>query len=261
MKYLHQKHKNQSNESCFIHKNGCYLLYNPELLEAPEASLLKQGILKKADHYQLITRGGRGQAWFVVVSGISAVYRKYMRGGIMARINRQTYMGLNWENGRSIKEWRMLQWMFDKGLPVPRPVAASVCRVPFSFSPLYQAQILVERIPGAQTLDQILTQHVIEGDAWRAIGQCVRRFHCKGVYHDDLNASNILLDAELTIHLIDFDKGALRGAQETNTLWMENNLQRLKRSLLKQQKLHKKYHFTEDNWHMLIAGYEESVTE
>lgn len=252
---MSQKDKNQSSESCFTDKNGCFLLFDPELLHSPEASLLSRDIFKQADNYQLITNGGRGQAWFVELGGISAVYRKYMRGGLIARINRQTYISLSHESTRSIKEWRLLQWMFKQGLPVPRPVAASSCRFPFSYSPFYQAQILVERLPYVETLDHILSQQVLEDKVWQAIGQSIRRFHNAGIYHADLNANNILLNAAFTVYLIDFDKGELRDDQQENALWKQENLQRLKRSLNKQQSIHQQYHFTEDNWQVLLAAY------
>ncbi|RDH81497.1 MAG: 3-deoxy-D-manno-octulosonic acid kinase [endosymbiont of Galathealinum brachiosum] len=254
---MSQKHINQSNESYCTDKKGCFLLYDSELLRSPEASLLSRDILKQADNYQLITSGGRGQAWFVELGEISAVYRKYMRGGLVARLNRQTYISLSHENTRSIKEWRLLQWMFKQGLPVPRPVAASICRYPFSYSPLYHAQILIERLPDVETLDYILSQQEIEDNVWQAVGQCIRRFHNAGVYHADLNANNILLNAQSTVYLIDFDKGELRDDQPENALWKEENLQRLKRSLVKQQSIHQQYYFNEDNWQQLLKAYAE----
>ena len=255
---MSQKHKNQSTESRLTDKKGSFLLYDPELLQSPEVSLLNQDLLKQADNYQLITSSGRGQAWFVELAGISAVYRQYMRGGMVARLNRQTYISLNHENTRSFKEWRLLQWMLKQGLPVPRPVAASICRIPFSYSPFYQAQILVERLPDVETLDYMLSQRVIEGEIWLAVGQCIRRFHNAGIYHADLNANNILLNAQSTVYLIDFDKGELREGQQENARWKQENLLRLKRSLNKQQSIHQQYNFTEENWQVLLAAYAKS---
>ena len=239
-----------------MYRNGCHLLYAPELLTDPQATLLNNDIFQKAIKYDAVTTGGRGQAWFVEIGGLSAVYRKYMRGGLIARLSNQTYMGLSVENTRSIKEWRMLLQMYEQCLPVPRPIAASICRLPFRFSPFYRAQILVERIANVQTLDQLLSQQPLDSDKWRSVGQCIRRFHGAGVYHADLNANNILLDADFKVYLIDFDKGEIRRAQQTNAPWMQSNLQRLKRSLLKQQGLHTDYHFSEADWLALSSGYE-----
>jgi len=254
---LSQIQKNQTNENCFIHKKDCYLLYNGELLKEPEACLLNSGIFQQATEYHAVTAGGRGQAWFIEMPGLSAVYRKYMRGGLVAHVNQQTYLSLSLESTRSVKEWRLLQWMFEESLPVPRPIAASVCRWPFRFSPFYRAQILLERIVNAQTLDQVLRQRPLEADEWHLVGQCIRRFHNAGIFHADLNASNILLDTEQKVYLIDFDKGEIRGDQPINAQWMQDNLQRLKRSLLKQQAIHPVYHYTEKSWQTLLGAYAE----
>src|ERR1700733_14304355 len=74
--------------------------------------------------------GGRGAAWFVGPSG-HWVLRHYRRGGFAARISRDLY----WWNGeaavRSFAEWRLLELLFARGLPVPRPVAASYRRYGF----------------------------------------------------------------------------------------------------------------------------------
>ncbi len=232
--------------------NTCQLLYNPDLLKAPAADFLTAEIFQQAETYQQISAAGRGQAWFIEMGELSAVLRTYLRGGLVARINKRSYSALNVENSRSFKEWRLLQWMHDQGLPVPRPIAASMCRWPVSFSPFYRAHILVERIPQAQTLDHLLSQQALNQSIWQSIGQSIRRFHNAGVYHADLNASNILLDEAQSVYLIDFDKGEIRSNQK----WKQANLQRLQRSLIKQQGIHPQYHFTEQSWSELLAGYE-----
>jgi len=252
---LSQKHKIHSEDCCLIHKNDSYLLFNPKLLTSPEADLLYCGILHKADSYQPVVVGGRGQAWFVEINGLSAVYRRYLRGGLISRINQQTYFSLNQDDSRSFKEWRLLKLMFAKGLPVPRPIAASVTRWPFKYSPFYRAQILIELIPHVQVLDQILSQRDLTSEEWGLIGKCIRRFHIEGIYHADLNANNILLNDISTVYLIDFDKSEIRSVKDNESAWMEANLQRLKRSLLKQQSIHQSYHFTENNWQSLLAAY------
>ena len=65
--------------------------------------------------------------------------------------------------------------------------------------------------------------------AWHAIGSCVRRFHDAGVCHADLNAHNVLLDADGGVHLVDFDRGSIRAPGA----WRTANLARLERSLAK----------------------------
>ncbi|VAW53804.1 3-deoxy-D-manno-octulosonic acid kinase [hydrothermal vent metagenome] len=243
-----------------IYNNDCHLLYDSEildesLLEASGAALLDTNFLQQVAFSQRITSGGRGQAWFVEIGGYSAVYRQYRRGGLVAFIIKQLYFGLNEENARSFKEWRLLHWMMSKNLPVPQPIAASVCRWPFKMSPFYRAKILVKRIPNALTLDQILSLRELSDAGWYRVGKIIRLFHKSGVFHADLNANNILLDNQLHVYLIDFDKGQLRDAEQSKQQWMQDNLNRFKRSLLKLQRVHKYYYFTEENWQMLISGY------
>jgi tRNA A-37 threonylcarbamoyl transferase component Bud32 len=86
---------------------------------------------------------------------------------------------------------------------------------------------------------------------WEAIGACIRRFHEQGVYHADLNAHNILLDAQDRPHLIDFDRGQLRPSGD----WQRRNLARLRRSLLKLRKLDAQFAFSGADWDALLRGY------
>ena len=71
-----------------------------------------------------------------------------------------------------------------------------------------------------------------EEPPWEDAGQLVARFHRAGVDHADLNAHNILFDAQGRGWMIDFDRAQLRIPA---TPWREGNLQRLQRSLRKQR--------------------------
>lgn len=272
---------NLNNAYSLKHDKNCHLLYDPELLEASllnstDAGLLNHDIFQLADTYELISTGGRGQAWFLEIAGLSAVLRAYQRGGLVSKLNRQTYIGGSPEKSRAFREWRLLQWMFAEGLPVPRPIAASYCRWPVSFSPLYRAHILVQKIPNTQTLDQILSQQDLDSTIWQSIGHTIYRFHKAAVYHADLNANNILLDNKQAVFLIDFDKSKIVDTSGSNvsrqkdsqaitdhitSKWKQENLARLERSLIKQQGLHANYHFSEQNWQDLIVGYKSEVTD
>ena len=126
---------------------------------------------------------------------------------------------------------------------------------PGRFSPLYQARILLQRIPDSETLDQRLSMSALTEEQWQSIGACIARFHQHNIFHADLNASNILLDSQQKIYLIDFDKGEQRVHSKPDATWKKENLQRLKRSLLKQQGIHGKYYFDQQSWAELLQGY------
>ena len=63
------------------------------------------------------------------------------------------------------------------------------------------------------------------------MGQCIARFHRAGVFHADLNAHNVQIDAANRIFLLDFDRGRIRGRRAA--AGGEANLARLHRSLTK----------------------------
>jgi len=245
----------QSKQPVFINEDGCSLLYDSELLDNPISTFLQHDIFNQALSCQQITQSGRGQAWFIELTGLSTVLRSYQRGGLVAKFNRQTYIGWSAKGSRAYKEWRLLSHLSKLSLPVPRPIAASFCRVLFAIVPLYRARILLQRIPNVQTFDYLLSTTALENTVWQSVGACIRRFHQQGVYHADLNANNILLDDQQIVYLIDFDKGEIRKEKQQQAQWKQDNLQRLKRSLLKQQALRDQYAFSEENWGSLVDAY------
>ena len=245
----------QSKQPVFINEDGCSLLYDPELLDSPISTFLRCDIFNQALSCQQITQSGRGQAWFIELAGLSTVLRSYQRGGLVARLNRQTYIGWSAKDSRAYREWRLLSHLYALGLPVPRPIAASFCRVLSASVPLYRARILLQRIPNVQTLDYLLSTTELDNAVWQSVGVCIRHFHQQGVYHADLNANNILLDKQQRVYLIDFDKGEIRKEKQQEAQWKLDNLQRLKRSLLKQQSSREEYAFSEEDWSALVDAY------
>ncbi len=116
--------------------------------------------------------------------------------------------------------------LYEKGLPVPRPIAAAVHR----HGLLYSADFISETIAGATSMASQLK----DGNPvpWGEIGAMIKRFHREGLNHVDLNIRNILLDESQTPYLIDFDRCRLETSATTH--WQQANLQRLKRSINKE---------------------------
>lgn len=151
--------------------------------------------------------------------------RLYLRGGWAARVSRDQYLWHGANRTRSFEEFRLIRALLAKDLPVPRPVAASYVRDGMG----YRAAILLERLPDVRSLAD--RAQVAGKDApWEETGRLVARFHRAGLDHADLNAHNVLFNAQGKGWLIDFDRGALRIPA---TGWREDNLMRLQRSLLK----------------------------
>jgi len=169
---------------------------------------------------------GRGAAWFVDAPDGSMVLRHYLRGGQAARISRDQFLWHGPRRTRGLAEFRLLQALHARGLPVPAPIAAMYRRSGVA----YRAAILLERIPGAQSLADLLAAGGDGPLPWQASGAMVARFHRAGVRHADLNAHNILFDDHGAPWLIDFDKGAMR---RHSGAWQSASLDRLERSLRK----------------------------
>ena len=192
---------------------------------------------------------GRGITWFVQEPGKPAlVLRHYWRGGLMGRLLGDRFWLTPLARSRAMAEFSLLTRLRELGLPVPKPAAARRVR----HGLFYRADLLIERIPGARDLVQILRERPLTPEEWRAIGQVIRQLHQAGAYHSDLNAHNLLLDGDDQIWVIDFDKCGLRAPGP----WQAEMLARLLRSLRKEAGLHSEFHWQEADWMALLAGYE-----
>jgi 3-deoxy-D-manno-octulosonic acid kinase len=194
------------------------------------------------------TPGGRGSAWYVGNAGCW-VLRHYRRGGLVARLSEDRYWWLSEGKVRAFAEWRLHRAMRERGLPVPKPVAAAYRRAGFT----YRCDLITERILHVRSLSAVLVEAPLAQAAWRVLGGVIARFHRAGVDHADLNAHNILYaENDAAFSLIDFDRGRLRGAGELGFAWQRRNLRRLHRSLAK---VAPPAHFTPREWDWLRAGY------
>lgn len=168
---------------------------------------------------------GRGASLFLDAGREQWVLRPYRRGGLVARLSTRRYLWTGLERTRAFRELRLTAALHERGLPVPRPVAAAVAR----HGPTYEAALITVRIPGARALASLLTQGEAGAALLERVGTTVRRFHDAGLDHVDLNARNLLIDKEKNVWLIDLDRCRLR----TGEAWKRANLERLVRSLAK----------------------------
>ncbi|BCA80103.1 3-deoxy-D-manno-octulosonic acid kinase [Desulfuromonas sp. AOP6] len=193
---------------------------------------------------------GRGEAYFLRYQGQDWVLRHYRRGGLVAKLFHDHYLGWHPGRSRAWREWRLLAVLYAQGLPVPRPVAASVV----SGFGVYRADLITERLADTSTLADRLKKAPQPEAVWLAVGRCIRRFHDANVFHADLNANNILLDGQGQVYLIDFDQGCFRKPGS----WKQHNVARLLRSLKKIQDRHPNFHFSHEDWLVLLQGYEDA---
>lgn len=170
-------------------------------------------------------RGGRGSVQFLDAGDRQFVLRRYLRGGLPARISRDRYLFLGEARTRGFAELALLGRLADTGLPAPAPVAARYERSGL----LYRAAIVTLRLPPCESLAARLLAGRLESTAWEAAGRTLRRFHDAGVQHADLNAHNVMLGESGEVWLLDFDRGRLRPPGD----WPRAVLARLERSLAK----------------------------
>ena len=193
--------------------------------------------------------GGRNRAEFFQADGTEYFIKHYARGGFPARFVADRYLYTGRDRVRSFAEWRLLAVLGDRGLPVPRPVAASCARR----GACYTADLITASCRPARPLAERLREAPLGDRGWRAIGRTVRLFHDEGVWHADLNAHNVLLtDADAGVVLVDFDRARLRTDARA---WRRANIERLRRSLDKLAARFSALHFTDNDFDALRDAY------
>lgn len=201
------------------------------------------------------TASGRSKAWFIDQQPESWLLRHYYRGGLVGKVNADRFAREPIAQSRAMAEFELLLKLRELELPVPKPIAAKYSKAPWWG---YRADIIVAVIPNAQDVFHILLERAILADTWRAIGAAIKGLHQQRVYHSDLNCHNLMLDGDNKVWIVDFDKCGFKEAG----LWQQENLQRLKRSLLKEQgkcqQQDKDFHWHETDWQALIEGYEKA---
>ena len=226
--------------------NGAVIRYETDILKTIEPNLFNVDWLRSNGFWQGSTRG-RSQAHFLHYADHDMVLRHFNRGGLIGRVNRDLYLGVNAAKSRALSEFDLLATLRAQGLAVPRPVAARYVPV----GPFYRADIITQRIPTAQTLAEILRDTGLSSNLWTAIGAAVGTLHNHHVFHSDLNCRNIMIDSDDMVWLIDFDKCWKRESGS----WMQDNLDRLERSLKKAATEFAELNWCRKDWDDLLSGY------
>lgn len=169
---------------------------------------------------------GRGTTWFVQTETVAAALRHYRCGGLFGKLVADSYWFSGWEKTRSYQEFQLLQQLRESGVNVPRPIAACAIRTGFT----YQADLLSEKVANARDLVSILQETPLSTQMYQKIGREIRKMHDAQVNHTDLNIHNILIDEQQQVWIIDFDKCY----QQSCDNWKQGNLERLKRSFIKE---------------------------
>lgn len=198
------------------------------------------------------TAQGRGTTWFIEYNTQQWVLRHYYRGGLIGKCIKDSYLYLGLKRTRAALEFSLLTKMQHYDLPAPHPVAYRVIKNGL----FYHADLISQRIENSTDLVTILSEKPLTSSQWRNIGTTIKKFHQQGIYHHDLNAHNILIDNNNKVWLIDFDRGEQR---KVATSWQQNNLERLKRSFLKELNKLTIFHWQGHDWHDFMQGYQSEI--
>lgn len=181
------------------------ILYDPSALDVVSPEWLVPGFWRTRKAV-LAEFGGRGSALAVATDAGPAVLRRYLRGGMAARISRERYVFTGYRRSRSFREFRVLARLHEQGLPVPQPLLAG-CR---RRGPTCTAAILTRLLENTISLPQ--AADILEPEHWQALGTTLARFFRAGVVHPDLNAHNLLIDGDCHWYVVDFDRARIEDA-------------------------------------------------
>ncbi len=170
-------------------------------------------------------KSGRRSAYFKDIKNIGkCVVRQYMRGGMLRFANKNNFTSPD----RFIDELKINLHAQTADIPTAEPVALIIQK-----NELYKGWIVTRQIENATDLLTVCasTENLSDlEELARTTGKVLRKMHDKGIYHGDLNGSNILIEKN-NAYIIDFDGSSIIPLM-TKEL-RENNLRRLMRSLIK----------------------------
>ncbi|MEM1412496.1 MAG: 3-deoxy-D-manno-octulosonic acid kinase, partial [Pseudomonadota bacterium] len=168
-----------------VQKGSSGIVYDADALPDVDDALFDVARWRASDALEG-SAPGRGTSWFIESPAGPAVLRRYLRGGMVARFNRDRYLFRGFKASRPFREFDVLRRMAEDGLPVPAPLAA-LCERDGAF---YRAALLTQRIAPARAL----ADHFADADFdWRKLGRELGDLFAAGMNHADLNARNILI--------------------------------------------------------------------
>jgi len=99
---------------------------------------------------------------------------------------------LKWKFGKSAahKEWNLLNYLSDNGVPTPKPLALGLLNNQSSS----EAWLLIEFVENAVTFDQVRPPKSIKEtlSAARELAKTIAKLHFAAVHHGDLHSGNLL---------------------------------------------------------------------
>jgi Lipopolysaccharide kinase (Kdo/WaaP) family. len=222
-----------------------------------------RGVLENERLYEYAARqtdatplSGRAPVYVVNLPGACGrvVVRHNMRGGWMARINRDLFVFPT----RGLRE--LLNSLRLRTLGVSTPEVVAYVSYPLRWI-LRRSDVATREIPHGHDLSVVLAEvrdHDHRRMVFDAIGKLLRALAQAGAYHQDLNLKNILLTAGegegLDAHVLDVDR--VRFSSSGSPLVANANLDRLIRSLSKWRDTRSLPYTAEDEAYLRLRSVE-----
>lgn len=233
-----------------VHKlnySNCQVLQRPDAKSELNAEQFDLDYWVDKPGYTLLG-GGRRATVKISLDGEDAILRRYYRGGMVGKVLTDQYFWLGKSSSRPWREWQVLERAWQAGLPVPKPIAACVCRKRW----WYHAAIVTGYLADTETLANRLQSTEVSAEIWNQLGQIIRDVQREGIRHPDLTVTNILIDTRNRLYLIDFDNARIKSSLGD---WQWGPLNRLQRSF---DKFNQTYRpgYSGDDWQALMDGYQ-----
>ena len=166
------------------------------------------------------------------------VKKHYQRKGMMQIFN-DLYLYTSIKRTRSFREFEILNYLVISDFSTCKPL---IGWVEYIGGILYRANLITENIPGMNFNDFLTSKDPIESILVRIyenIGSTIAKMHKLSIFHGDLNISNIIVNTEnYSTSIIDFDKSYYKKLSDNDKA---KNIQRFKRSLIKNKSYNKNY--------------------
>lgn len=206
------------------------------------------GLLSNSISNQLIPlSGGRNKIFlFKSTTNPSVLIKQYSHGGIFGKILPKYYFFSN----RFLHEFSIYVEILKNNLPIPEYLGGFWSK---KFG-VYRCGIIIEFIPDTHTLEEFLNNNFFsieeKYDILIKCGKIIKNMHDIGIFHNDLQIRNLLIDSKnKSVFLIDFDNA--KKIFTLNNYYRSQNLLRLKRSFLKRG-------ISPDFFNILLKGYDIS---
>jgi 3-deoxy-D-manno-octulosonic acid kinase len=205
---------------------GPYIISSRSLISEEQATQLIQMLLAGCEIPARSVLGGRSQSCVYQLPGAGRIFVKhYSHGGLLRSVTAGRFIGCG--KSRSQVEFEMLEHVRALGVNAPKPLA-----IIKRGALVYGTWLVMEELADARTLVEI------QKDDGEELHRAMSAFAAQlvllirnRVLHVDLHPGNVLVTADGTVHVVDFDKAYyFRGsAQALRDLY----LRRWRRAVIK----------------------------